>query len=153
MFLPIPAGNQSGLTADLEGDPFVGHALNSATCELYHRYGMFLASLTAALTTMKHCQFGHKCPVRMNDVGEREDGESRDGMIVSVFGAGTESRYGERKRPKESVSRPRRRRRSKVQARTTTRRASSGQRIISSGRRHICLLHEGVGRCKATTGI
>ena len=25
----------------IEGDPFVGHALSSATCELYHRYGMF----------------------------------------------------------------------------------------------------------------
>ena len=57
MFLPIPPENQPGLNADLEGDPFVGHALSSATCELYHRYGMFLAQLTAALTAIKHCQF------------------------------------------------------------------------------------------------
>ena len=35
MFLPIE--NQPGLIADLESDPFVGHALSSATCELYHR--------------------------------------------------------------------------------------------------------------------
>ena len=42
---PIPAENQPGLIADLEGDPFVRHVLRSATCELYHRYGMFLASL------------------------------------------------------------------------------------------------------------
>ena len=55
MFLPIPAENQPGLIADLEGDPFVGHVLSSATCEPYHRYGMFLALLTAALTTIKHC--------------------------------------------------------------------------------------------------
>ena len=60
MFLPIPAENQPGLIADLEGDPFVGHALSSASCELYHRYGMFLAPLTTALTTIKHCQFGHQ---------------------------------------------------------------------------------------------
>ena len=40
MFLPIE--NQPGLIADLEGDPFVGHALSNATCELYHRYSMFL---------------------------------------------------------------------------------------------------------------
>ena len=33
--------NQPGLIADLEGDLFVGHALSSATCELYHCYGMF----------------------------------------------------------------------------------------------------------------
>ena len=39
IFLPIE--NQPGLIADLEGDPFVGHALSSANCELYHRYGMF----------------------------------------------------------------------------------------------------------------
>ena len=52
MFFPIPAENQPGLIADLEGDPFVGHALSSATCEQYHRYGMFLAPLTAALTTI-----------------------------------------------------------------------------------------------------
>lgn len=76
MFLPIPAENQPGLIADLEGDPFVGHALSSATCELYHRYGMFLAPLTAALTTMKHCQFGHQCPATINNDGE--DGEPRD---------------------------------------------------------------------------
>ena len=80
MFLLIPAENEPGLIADLEGDPFVGHALSSATCELYHRYGMFLAPLTAVLTTMKHCQFGgHQCPVRINNVGEQADGgEPRD---------------------------------------------------------------------------
>ncbi|MCU7846331.1 MAG: hypothetical protein KZQ93_21050 [Candidatus Thiodiazotropha sp. (ex Monitilora ramsayi)] len=71
MFLPIPAENQPALIADLKGDVFVEHALSSATCELYHRYGMFLAPLTAALTTMKHCQFGHRCPVRVtNNDGE-----------------------------------------------------------------------------------
>ena len=32
MFFPIPAENQPGLIADLEGDPFVGHALSSVTC-------------------------------------------------------------------------------------------------------------------------
>ena len=52
LFLPIPAENQPGLIADLEGDPFVWHALSSATCELYHRYGMFLAPLTTALTQL-----------------------------------------------------------------------------------------------------
>jgi len=59
MFLPIPPQNQPKLVADLEADPFVGHALSSATCELYHRYGMYLAPLTAALTTAKYCHFGH----------------------------------------------------------------------------------------------
>ena len=55
MFLPIAAENQPGLIADREGDPFVGHALSSDTFELYHRFGMFLTPLKAALTTIKHC--------------------------------------------------------------------------------------------------
>ena len=63
MFLPLPVEHKPRLIADLEGDPFVGHALSNATCELYHRYGMFLAPLTAALTTVKHCQFGHRCSI------------------------------------------------------------------------------------------
>ena len=75
MFFPIPAENQPGLITDLEGDPFVGHALSSATCELYHRYGMFLAPLTTALTTIKHCQFGHRCPVAINDGNQAAGGE------------------------------------------------------------------------------
>ena len=83
MFAPIPPENQPGLIADLEGDPFVGHALSSATCELYHRYGLFLAPLTAALTTLKHCQFGHQCPVRISDGGD-EAGEPRDGGGAST---------------------------------------------------------------------
>ena len=95
MFLPIPAENQPGLIADLEGDPFVGHALSSATCELYHRYGMFLAPLTATLTTIKHCQFGHRCPAVIND-GNQADGaepaDSSGGTACSnsfASGAGT----------------------------------------------------------------
>lgn len=54
--LPIPAEKQPLLAADLEADPFVGHALNTATCELYHRYGMYLAPVTAMLSTFKHCE-------------------------------------------------------------------------------------------------
>ena len=73
MFPPIPTENQPGLIADLEGNPFVGHALSSATCELYHRYGMFLAPLTIALNINKLCQFGHRCPAVIND-GNQADG-------------------------------------------------------------------------------
>ena len=80
MFLPIPAENQPGLIADLEGDPFVGHVLSSATCELHHRYGMFLAPLTSVLTTVKHCHFEHQCRVRINDGRDvaKQQGEPRD---------------------------------------------------------------------------
>ena len=72
MFFPIE--NRPALVADLEADPFVGHALSSATCELYHRFGMFLAPPSAALTTMKHYQFGHQCPQTINDDGNPTEG-------------------------------------------------------------------------------
>ena len=62
--------------------------ISSATCEHYHCYSMFLAPLTAALTTLKHCQLGHCCPVRVHDGGD-EAGEQRDGR-----GASTESSSG-----------------------------------------------------------
>ena len=75
MFLPIPAENQPGLIADLEGDPFVRYALSSAICELYHRHGMFLAPLTTALTIIKRCQFGHRCPAVINDGSQADGGE------------------------------------------------------------------------------
>ena len=42
---------------------------------------MFLASLTAALTTIKHCQFGHRCPAVIND-GNQADGEEPAGSSV-----------------------------------------------------------------------
>lgn len=70
MFLPIPPENQPALVRDLEADPFVSHALNSAACELYHRYGIFLAPLTTALTTVKYCQFEPQCPVRRTSVDD-----------------------------------------------------------------------------------
>jgi hypothetical protein len=53
----LPIENKTALLADLETDPFVGHALGSAACVLYHHYGMYLAPLTIALTTAKHCRF------------------------------------------------------------------------------------------------
>ena len=56
----------------------MGHALSSATCELYRRYGMFLVPLTAALTTIKHCQFGHRCPTVINDGNQADGGEPVD---------------------------------------------------------------------------
>jgi len=59
MLLPLPPSRQPELVADLEQDPFVSSALQSACCELYYRYGMYSAPLTAALTTAKHCDWGY----------------------------------------------------------------------------------------------
>ena len=81
-----PADSPEGYI--LEVDLKYPEDLSSATCELYHRYVMILTPLTTALTTLKHCQFGHCCPVGIHDGGD-EAGEPRDGG-----GASTESSSG-----------------------------------------------------------
>jgi len=63
LFLPITPDDRHLLMKDLESDPFVNNALNSYACAMYYRFGMFLAPFTAALITVKHCQFGHQCPI------------------------------------------------------------------------------------------
>lgn len=52
--------NPPKLIQDLEEDPFINHALTSSCCELYYRYGMYLAPFTAMLTTARHIDFDKK---------------------------------------------------------------------------------------------
>ena len=77
--LPIPREEQPKLLAELESDPFVEHAVSSATCELYHRFGMYLAPLTAGLATMKHCRFedGACIDDTRHEVSTTQDGGGR----------------------------------------------------------------------------
>ena len=46
--------NQEALSEDLENDPFLNSALQRFTCELYCRYGSFLAPLSVGIITSKH---------------------------------------------------------------------------------------------------
>ena len=46
--------NQDALSKDLENDPFRNSALQRATCELYYRFGSFLAPLSIGITTSRH---------------------------------------------------------------------------------------------------
>ena len=48
--------NPPKLIDDLE-DPFVNHALITACCELYYKYGMYLALTPAMLATVRHINF------------------------------------------------------------------------------------------------
>jgi hypothetical protein len=58
----LPIDDLNSLQADLEKDPFARHALSAASCQVYHKYGMYLAPITVGLTTLRHCHFGHVCP-------------------------------------------------------------------------------------------
>ena len=46
--------NQDALSEDLENDPFLNSALQRFTCELYYRFGSFLAPLSIGLITSRH---------------------------------------------------------------------------------------------------
>ena len=46
--------NQDALSEDLENDPFLNSALQRFTCELYYRFGSFLAPLSVLIITSRH---------------------------------------------------------------------------------------------------
>ena len=46
--------NQDALSKDLENDPFLNSALQRFICELYYRFGSFLAPLSIGLITSRH---------------------------------------------------------------------------------------------------
>ena len=46
--------NQDALSEDLENDPFLKSALQRFTCELYYRFGSYLALLSTGITTSRH---------------------------------------------------------------------------------------------------
>ena len=47
-------GNQQDPSNDLECDPFLNTALQQLTCDLYYRFGAFLAPVSIAVVTGKH---------------------------------------------------------------------------------------------------
>ena len=65
--------NQDALSEDLENDPFLNSALQRATCELYYRFGWFLAPLSVGISTSRHYLS------ERNKNGERTNGTSETG--------------------------------------------------------------------------
>ena len=51
--------NQDALSEDLENDPFLNSALQRFTCELYYRFGSFLAPLSVGIITSRHYLYEH----------------------------------------------------------------------------------------------
>ena len=62
--------NQEALSEDLENDPFLNSALQRFTCELYYRFGSFLASLSVGIITSRHYLLSER-----NKNGERTSGQ------------------------------------------------------------------------------
>ena len=65
--------NQEALSKDLENDPFLNPALQRFTCELYHRFGSFLAPLSVGLITSRHYLSEH------DKNGECGTGDNKNG--------------------------------------------------------------------------
>ena len=65
--------NQEALSKDLENDPFLNSALQRFTCELYYRFGSFLAPLSVGIITSRHYLF------ERNKNGERTSETSGTG--------------------------------------------------------------------------
>ena len=63
--------NQDVLSEDLENDPFLNSSLQRATCELYYRFGSFLALLSVGIITSRH--YLSEC---------NKNGEQTSGMIA-----------------------------------------------------------------------
>ena len=65
--------NQEALSKDLENDPFLNSALQRFTCELYYRFGSFLAPLSVGIITSRHYLSEH------NKNGEHGTGDNKNG--------------------------------------------------------------------------
>ena len=65
--------NQEALSEDLENDPFLNSALQRFTCELYYRFGSFLAPLSVGIITSRHYLS------ERNKNGERGMGDNKNG--------------------------------------------------------------------------
>ena len=65
--------NQEALSEDLENNPFLNSALQRFTCELYCRFGSFLAPLSVGIITSRHYLSEH------NKNGERGTGGNKNG--------------------------------------------------------------------------
>ena len=53
-YAALGISNQDALSEDLENDPFLNSALQRFNCELYYRFGSFLAPFSVGLITSRH---------------------------------------------------------------------------------------------------
>ena len=77
--------NQEALTEDFENDPFLNSALQRFTCELYYRFGSFLAPISVGIITSRHYLIGRAATLgpqgnsEHDKNGERGTGDNKNG--------------------------------------------------------------------------
>ena len=68
--------NQDALREDLENNPFLNSALQRFTCELYYRFGSFLAPLSVEIIMSRHyLSECNKNGERTSGMGDNKNGE------------------------------------------------------------------------------
>ena len=67
--------NQESLREDLENDPFLNSALQRFTCELYYRFGSFLAPLSIGIITSRHYLAERDKNGRTSEMRDNKNGE------------------------------------------------------------------------------
>lgn len=70
--------DESELQNDLEQDPFLSTALSSLLCEIYYKYGNYLAPVSAALIAVKHIK-GKNVIDNIEDDGTRKGSNTDSG--------------------------------------------------------------------------
>ena len=70
--------NQDASSENLENDPFLNSALQRFTCELYYRFGSFLAPLTVGIIMSRHYLSEHN---RNGECGTSEGNEPARELI------------------------------------------------------------------------
>ena len=66
--------NQQDLSNDLERDPFLDTAMQRFTCDLYYRFGAFLAPVSVGFTTGKH--YAKNSGPKLNDRSDNRNCKS-----------------------------------------------------------------------------
>ena len=70
--------NQEALSEDLENDPFFNSALQRFTCELYYRFGSFLAPLSVGIIASRHyLSERNKNGERTSGTGDKNGGDEK----------------------------------------------------------------------------
>ena len=82
--------NQDALSEDLENDPFLNSTLQRATCELYYRFGSFLAPLSIGIITSRHYLY------ERNKNGERMSGDNQGPATADRWAGSEDQRPQER---------------------------------------------------------
>ena len=70
----LGVGNQQELSTDLESCPFLNTAMQRFTCDLYYRFGAFLAPVSFGIITGKH--YAKNSGTKLNDRSDNGNCES-----------------------------------------------------------------------------